>query len=633
MEPITLGFLLGAALSGIIGNKADKIVDLAVGKSLQAFTKRRLPADESIYQELHKATRRSFLLAQQQLASDCLKELTQGGMKFRGGYVALPGHEADVGWLQQKLRQLDGELKQVEQGQGVETLMSFGEIAPLFTPEGALVGNSIQVVQEQLKAAVCNEGAIPACYQIKLEDSQNGLFEQMRRYFASEIAKNPQLYNLFQGQLLTQINANLQELQAQQIDIRNWENSLQGLARTVPQDIAELKELVKQIANSQNRQLPVPLSFKRLIAEKTEGFVGREFVFSEIEMFFQEQSKGYFIIEADPGMGKSAILAEFVRRNSCIVHFNNRSEGITSAEEFLRCVCTQLIEGYQLSHSTDIQPENLRNGNFLSNLLEDVTGKLEAGERLVIAVDALDEVDLNSQSKGANVLYLPQSLPENVFFVVTKRPLQLPLRVNDQKRFNLMRYEAENQQDVEDYIGQRILKSQPLQQWIHRQDLKNQEFVTTLAAKSESNFEYLRHVLPAIEKGDYQDLKIENLPQGLENYYEDHWERMGMNAEPLPEVKIKIVYLLATALEPVSRGWIVRRLDTQNPIPVVQILKEWDQFLREQQVDGETRYSLYHSSFRDFLYRQDIVQAAGETIQGMNARIVNSLTKGLFDDE
>jgi hypothetical protein len=332
-------------------------------------------------------------------------------------------------------------------------------------------------------------------------------------------------------------------------------------------------------------------------------------------------------------MGKSALLAEFVRRNQCIVHFNNRSEGITSAEEFLRCVCTQLIEGYQLSQSTDIQPENLRNGNFLSNLLEEVTGKLESGERLVIAVDALDEVDLSSQSKGANVLYLPQSLPENVFFVVTKRPLQLPLRVNDQKRFNLMRYEAENQQDVQDYIGQRIRKSQPLQRWIHRQSLKNEEFVTTLAAKSESNFEYLRHVLPAIEKGDYQDLNIENLPQGLQNYYEDHWERMGMNAHPLPEVKIKIVYLLATALEPVSWTWIVRRLDTQKPILVVQILKEWDQFLREQRLDGETRYSLYHSSFRDFLYRQDIVQAAGETIEGVNAQIVNSFTQGVFDDE
>ncbi|MEW6493568.1 MAG: hypothetical protein AB1589_13835, partial [Cyanobacteriota bacterium] len=598
MEPITLGFLLAAALSGVIGNKADKAVDIAVGRSIQAFTNRRQQEDESVYRELQKAISRSFLLAQQSIASECLKALTTGTRGFN--YAALPGHEADVRWLEQKLKRLEKELKQVKQGKTIDVPIAFGQIEPLFTPEGGLAVNSMQAVREKLIAAVRAEGTVPY-YQAKVEDSQAGLFEQMRRHFASQILHNAVLNNFFQGQLLTQINANLQDLQAQQIHVRDWENGLQDLARNVSQEIAEIKELLKQLAIAQSRQFPVPLNFKRLIAEKTEEFVGREFVFTEIERFFQEQSKGYFIIEADPGMGKSALLAEFVRRNSCIVHFNNRSEGITSAEEFLRCVCTQLIEGYQLSHSTDIQPENLRNGNFLSNLLEEVTGKLESGERLVIAVDALDEVDLSSPSKGANVLYLPQSLPENVFFVVTKRPLQLPLRVNDQKRFNLMRYEAENQQDVQDFIGQRIHKSQPLQQWIHHRSLKDEEFVTTLAAKSESNFEYLRHVLPAIEQGDYQDLNIENLPQGLENYYEDHWERMGMNTHPLPEVKIKIVYVLATALEPVSRGWIVRRLDTQNPMLVVQILKEWDQFLREQQLDKETRYSLYHSSFRDFL--------------------------------
>ena len=55
--------------------------------------------------------------------------------------------------------------------------------------------------------------------------------------------------------------------------------------------------------------------------------------------------------------------------------------------------------------------------------------------------------------------------------------------------------------------------------------------------------------------------------------------------------------------------------------------------MREQQLDKKTRYSLYHSSFRDFLYRRDIVQAAGETFEGVNKQIVDSLTKGLLDDE
>jgi hypothetical protein len=82
MEPITLGFLLPAAVSGVVGNKADKAIDLAVEKSLQAFTNRRQHKDESVYRDLQKATCLWFVLAQQSFASECLKELTTGRMQF-----------------------------------------------------------------------------------------------------------------------------------------------------------------------------------------------------------------------------------------------------------------------------------------------------------------------------------------------------------------------------------------------------------------------------------------------------------------------------------------------------------------------------------------------------------------------
>jgi hypothetical protein len=44
--------------------------------------------------------------------------------------------------------------------------------------------------------------------------------------------------------------------------------------------------------------------------------VGREEVFLAIENFLTDgnQNCGYFIIEAKPGIGKSTILAEYVRR-------------------------------------------------------------------------------------------------------------------------------------------------------------------------------------------------------------------------------------------------------------------------------------------------------------------------------
>lgn len=633
MEPITLGFLLAAAVSGVVGNKADKAIDLAVGKSLQAFTNRRQHGDESVYRELQKATCRSFLLAQQSLASECLKELTTGRMQF--DYAVLPGHEADVRWLEQKLKRIEKELKQVEQGKTVEVPIALGEIQPLLTPEGALAVNSMQAVREKLIAAVRDEGTVPY-YQSKVEDSQAGLFEQMRRHFASEILHNAVLNNFFQGQLLTQINANLQEVQAQQINVRDWENALQDLARHVSQDILEIKDWVKQIASFQNRQLPVPDDFRWIIEDKTKGFVGREFVFEAIEELFHQQRKGYFIIEGDPGMGKSSILAEFVRRNDCIVYFNQRNEGITSAEQFLRSVCIQLIEGYGLSNSKDIQPENTRNSNFLSQLLNEVSGTLKSGERLVIAVDALDEVDLSSQSAGANVLYLPGVLPDGVYFIVTKRPLppdQLPLQVKDKWLFDLMQYPARNQEDVEAYIRQRITSVgtthvSPLQEWVKSRGANEEEFVSTLVEKSEGNFMYLRYVLDDIEKGAYPDLEIRDLPSDLQDYYYKHWERMGMNAKPL--FKIKIVYILSESPVPIPFEEIVAILEADGEeerglaVKVQAILDEWMQFLREEEKYGQTFYSLYHSSFRDFLRNERTVKRSGITLQGIIEMMANS---------
>ena len=45
-------------------------------------------------------------------------------------------------------------------------------------------------------------------------------------------------------------------------------------------------------------------------------------------------------------------------------------------------------------------------------------------------------------------------------------------------------------------------------------------------------------VLLDIEKGLYdKDFKLESFPKGLQGYYDFHWRRMGMTANPLPDTK------------------------------------------------------------------------------------------------
>jgi hypothetical protein len=372
------------------------------------------------------------------------------------------------------------------------------------------------------------------------------------------------------------------------------------------------------------------------IADKTRDFVGREFVFGAIEEFIARHRCGYFIIEADPGLGKSAILAEYVRRTGCIAHFNVRALGITNASQFLESVCAQLIVEFGLPYP-GLPPNATQDGAFLSKLLSEAGAKLEPGERLVIAVDALDEVDLAGHAEGANILHLPNALPDAVYFVMTRRQVAVPFVVQSpQELLDLMQHPAENRSDVERYLRRGAHRPR-LRAWIDGQNMAVDEFVSTLTERSESNFMYLRYVLQEIEKGAYAHLSVENLPMGLQGYYDDHWWRMGMTARPLPRVRIRIVYILSEVQQPVSRKLITQFADSQelriDELTVQEVLDEWDEFLHEQPHPGGTRYSVYHASFRDFLHRKDIVQAAGVTIQGIHGLIADNLWEDLFGDE
>jgi serine/threonine-protein kinase len=370
--------------------------------------------------------------------------------------------------------------------------------------------------------------------------------------------------------------------------------------------------------------------FQALIEDKTKDFVGRNYVFDAIADFLTNQPNGYFIIEGDPGMGKSAILAEYVRQTGCVAHFNVQGEYET-VEEFLKTVRTELISRYQLT-SLPIPADAKQYGAFLNELLAEAAQKRN-GERVVIAIDALDEVDSASHPTNGNILYLPRYLHEGIYFVMTRRRgVEIPFITDaPQQLLKLMDYQNQSRDDARTYIQNRVNGSQQLRQRIAERGETQEDFIEKITDKSENNFMYLRYLLQDIEKGWYQDLSLERFPQGLQQYYELHWRRMRMTDESR-QAKRKIVYILATVRQPVSR-WLVSRYANEDELTVQEVLKDWEQFLLPQEIDQQTCYRVYHASFRDFLYRQDIVQAAGVTISGINTLIADRLWEGLFGDE
>ncbi len=255
-----------------------------------------------------------------------------------------------------------------------------------------------------------------------------------------------------------------------------------------------------------------------LIEEKTQGFVSRRWVFDLIDRFVDKHPQGYFQLLGDPGIGKTALMAEMVKRAGHIHHFNVRADGITRPETFLANICAQLIATYRLEYES-LPREATRDATFLSALLEQISKKLRPEEgKVILLVDALDEADHTLLPAGANTLYLPSTLPQGVYVVATFRRTSPPLRIDcGQQVFNLDQDDDGNLTDVKEYVKTKV-ELPGIRGYLANQNLDEEDFVVDMVEKSQGNFMYLHHVLPAITRGIYRDREFATLPVGLVNY-------------------------------------------------------------------------------------------------------------------
>lgn len=387
--------------------------------------------------------------------------------------------------------------------------------------------------------------------------------------------------------------------------------------------ILRTRLIQKYYQPSQPVVAPYPEEFISIIEEKIRRFCGRQFVFETFEQFITDNPHGYFTIVGDAGMGKSSIVAKYVWENQSPCYFNILVERRNRPELFLKSIRRQLIDRYQLPNSEDAD---------LPTLLAQVAGKLTAGDRFVIAIDALDEVE---QEAGENLLNLPTTLPNNVYFLLTRRPFNLGQRrlvvspgvsvkdldLRDEKYMNF------NHDDIKEYI-RFFINTDPdykdgLRKWIQTHSIADLTFVEQVAKKSENNFMYLRYILPAIANDYYNDLDLKQLPDGLQEYYQSHWVKMEMESKP-GQLMEMVLYILLEIGTPIPCQMIAG-IAGADECDVGKVLDKWVEYLKQQNVDGEMCYSIYHASFLDFLKGKREMNP--NRFQEVNQRIVNYLKR------
>lgn len=367
------------------------------------------------------------------------------------------------------------------------------------------------------------------------------------------------------------------------------------------------------------------VNFDAVVANHVQGFIGRDFVFKEVGTFLDTHDRGYFAFEGEPGIGKTAIMANLTDRYGYAHHFNSMSMGITSAAQFLDSLRTQLVTRYHLPVADFPADATPRGGSYLSRLLNEASKKVAAAEKLVVLVDALDEA--TPSPAGANPLFLPPDLPEAVFFILTMRPDQPAIRANvPYSKFVIDPSSPENEQDVRAYVRANV-EQMGLHGAAKSLGMTDERFVEALLRRSEGNFMYLRYVLPAIQADPSLYDHPDKLPLGLSEYYRDHWRRVRADTDPaMWERCVKIVYVLCEAEQAVPLEWIAK-YSKETPFLAEEGLSRWRQFLDSGRIGGTTHYQIYHASFRDFLRQDDTVQSAGLTLADVNERIADKQAK------
>jgi hypothetical protein len=347
-----------------------------------------------------------------------------------------------------------------------------------------------------------------------------------------------------------------------------------------------------------------PPKLDAIITIKNQNFVGRGFVFASINEFLQQQDRGYFTIIGEPGIGKSAIAAHYVRQNSSIAYYSLEafpSQSLSKCrqnlyENFLATISNQLIEIAQNQGNnnagdnfSDLSSEN----SDLSILLQKISDRLPNDQRLIIVIDGCDRIDLNQYSRGENLLCLPRYLPKKVYFILTRRPflsekscllIESPSQILD-----LADYPEQNQLDIQEYINN-YLNSHPIK-----------EELATKIRQNETNFMYVSEILKASHQGK------NDLSKNLQKFYQQHWEKINLVIDKWKPTGLQILNILLQQKQSISIETISERLD-KDEYEIHLILNQWREFLHLEKIAGQIHYQFYHFSFCDWLRQKLNIQ-------------------------
>ncbi len=340
-----------------------------------------------------------------------------------------------------------------------------------------------------------------------------------------------------------------------------------------------------------------------------ERFAGRAWLLAQVDAFLRQEQCGYFVLEAEAGLGKTSFMAWLARARGYACLFCEDAPGLENVGRGLKSLAAQLVQAYRLAPWADAgtlppaaeRPDIFR--TLLKRAVEAVRGREPVG-RVVLVIDALDQAGAPEKQ---NALALPRTLPEGVFIIASQRPASVELDVD--APLNVVELAAEQEDNLGD-MRQFLARAAAwpgISQALQAGGTARQYLIDVLMDKCCGVWIYLHYVLHDLESGRRTLAQLHDLPDGIVNYYLEYWrEERRRDGAQWYSLSLPLLAALAAAPEPATARQLCAWAGVTGQLGQAQrkLNEDCCSFISATGGDRQPRYRFYHATVREFFAGQ-----------------------------